>query len=262
MGAIWVIKVGGERVADPIARRGLVAEVMAIREQGVQVLVVHGGGPQITDLAERLGLQPNFVDGLRVTDAATMELAEMVLTGRVGRELLGQFVASGQKAVVLSGRDGGILSCQTHRSVQKGDKSISLGRVGEIQSVDVTLLKLLMDQGMVPLLSPIGAAPGGEALNVNADQAAAAVAAALGAERLYFLTEVPGVRTADGYVSALELDQANLLIESGTVNGGMIPKLKAGFWARSHGVAHVSIGSGVGGIRGGREAGTCLGVAG
>lgn len=238
----WVVKLGGAVLeAEPVLQ-ALAEDVRAIQGERVALVLVHGGGPQITAMAERLGIPTRRVGGLRVTDAETMEVTEMVLRGRIAPYLVGGLLRQGIPAVGVSGRDAGLIRARYHPPVSAPEGTVSLGRVGEVERVDPRLLWLLLGAGYLPVVSPVGAGPSGEALNLNADVAAAALAVALQAQRLLLCTDVPGVRDEEGrLLPRLTQAQAEQLLDRGTVAAGMAPKVRAGFLARRQGVPQVVI---------------------
>jgi acetylglutamate kinase len=230
-GRAVVVKVGGRAMDDPALRRALAEDLVLLRWVGIQVAIVHGGGPQVTAMLGRLGIESQFVGGQRVTDAATMEVVEMVLGGSINQELVGAINAQGGRAVGLTGKDGGLATAR---------KLAELGLVGEIVAVDAGVLARLADY--IPVIAPIAATAEGETLNVNADPFAARLAVALGAEKLVLLTDVPGVRDATGaLIATLPAAQARALIADGTVGGGMIPKVENALAAVTAGVRKVHI---------------------
>ena len=236
-GRTVVVKFGGNAMIDPALAHSFAADVVLLRAVGVRPVVVHGGGPQIGALLERLGKQSEFRDGLRVTDAETLDVARMVLSGQVGRELVTAINRHTAVAVGLSGEDAGLIL-----ATQRDE---SLGYVGDVVDVNRTILDTLLDGGFIPVVSTIGADRHGQALNINADSAAIAVAAARGAEKIVYLTDVPGVLTDVGdpasLVSLLSATRARLLIADGIIAGGMIPKVEACLDAIEAGVgaAHI-----------------------
>ncbi len=212
-----VVKMGGSTFGQ---HDTTLDDLVAFQRLGINTIVVHGGGSEITAWMERLGLEARFVDGLRVTDQAAMQLALMTLAGKVNKELVAQVAQRGGRAVGLSGVDGQILQARR--------KDARLGFVGEIFHVDLTALTDLAGAGFVPIVAPIAIGEDYQALNVNADTAAAAIATAIRAEKLIFLTDVPGVIHTNGEViSRLSVEEAAELIEAGTISGGMIPKVQA-----------------------------------
>ena len=235
-GKTVVIKYGGHLDQDlaPFAE-----DVVFLHLLGIRPVVVHGGGREISALMERLGKKPVFVEGLRVTDRETAEIAEMVLSGKVNQEIVAVIASRGGRAVGLSGKDGALIRAR------KKEGPVDLGFVGEVEEVDPRLVGMLLDSGYIPVCAPIALGPNGEAYNLNADTAAAELAAALGAEKLALLTDVPGVLRDHGdpasLVSVLDVEQAERMIELGQVEGGMIPKLRACLRAVRGGVksAHI-----------------------
>lgn len=212
-----VIKIGGSTLG---AQDTTLQDVVTLSGLGVKVVLVHGGGATISQWLNRVGQQARFVNGLRVTDAEAMEVVTMVLAGKVNKELVAGIQSHGGRAVGLCGVDGGLLRAR--------QLSPDLGLVGEVTAVDATVLNGVLQHGYVPVVAPIALGDGGVALNLNADTAAAEVAVALGCERLVFLTDVPGIRDGDGnLLTRITVDEANQLIASGVISGGMIPKAHA-----------------------------------
>jgi acetylglutamate kinase len=215
-----LLKVGGNELDDPAFLSGL---ARAIASLGPPLVVVHGGGRAIGELQERLGIRPARVDGLRVTDAASLAVAEMVLSGQLNKRIVAALLAAGVDAVGLSGIDGGLLRCRPRQH-----PTADLGYVGEIVTVRVTLLTLLLNQGICPVVSPISLGPAGQAYNVNADEAAGAIGLALGAPVVTFLSNVPGVGDGNGAVlTRLDGATAERLVAAGVIGGGMAPKVRA-----------------------------------
>ncbi|HSJ08909.1 MAG TPA: acetylglutamate kinase [Longimicrobiales bacterium] len=227
-----VVKIGGAALADATWLSSFAAAAAA---SGAPMVIVHGGGPDISALSDRLGIEVSWHEGRRVTSHATLDVAAMVLNGRINKRVVGALVNAGVDAIGISGVDGGLLRAEI---VEDG----ALGRVGRIDTVRVSLLHALLDLGHSVVVSPISLGADGEPLNVNADDAAASVAAALGAEELVFLTDVPGVRNATGLCADLDVDQAACLVQDGTASGGMSVKLGAGMKALRSGVRAVRIG--------------------
>jgi acetylglutamate kinase len=194
--------------------------------------VVHGGGPQIGDMLKKLQIESSFIDGLRVTDEATISVVEMVLAGGINKALVAAIAGAGGRAVGVSGKDGGLLTARKLMAVAKASDSaiqqaVDLGFVGEPSHVDVTVLNALMQHHLIPVVAPVGSGEDGETYNINADTAAGAIAAALSATRMLMLTDVSGVLDKNGkLISSLTISQAEALIHDGTVSGGMIPKVK------------------------------------
>lgn len=215
-GKRFVIKFGGSALSKN-ELGSLADDLRQLQEQGDQAVLVHGGGPELSRLLQTMGHEARWVDGLRVTDEVTMEAAEMVLAGKLNKQLVSLLARC--RAVGLTGVDGQVLRCGRMRE--------ELGLVGRVEQVDTRLLELLLDNGFLPVLAPIGLGPGGERLNLNADTAAAAVARALGAERIVFLTDVPGVLRDGNVIRTLTNQEAESMIANGIATGGMIPKLRS-----------------------------------
>lgn len=241
-GATFVIKYGGHAMGDPEAARDFAEDVVLMKAVGINPVVVHGGGPQIGAMLKKLGVESSFIDGLRVTDAETAKVAEMVLSGGINKEIVAWIAQAGGKAVGISGKDGGfVIAEKVSRTTRDPDSNIErvvdLGFVGEPKSVDVTILNTISAAGMIPVVAPIGVDEGGQTYNINADTMAGAVAAALGAARLFLLTDVAGVLDKQGELLT-DLDPAKILAlrADGTVTGGMIPKLETCITAVEGGV--------------------------
>ena len=231
-GRTFVVKYGGHAMGDPQAARDFAEDVVLLKAVGINPVVVHGGGPQIGAMLKKLGVESTFIDGLRVTDKKTAEIAEMVLSGAINKELVGWIAQAGGKALGISGKDGGLVTAtKVERTVTDPDshieQAIDLGFVGEPSLIDTTLIDTAVAAGMIPVIAPIGAGEDGHTYNINADTMAGAIAAALGAARLFLLTDVPGVLGRDGtLLSDLTPADIAVLREDGTISGGMIPKLE------------------------------------
>ena len=232
-----VIKYGGHAMGDRTVARLFAQDIVLLKQVGIHPIIVHGGGPQIGDMLKRLEIKSDFVDGLRVTDSATVEVVEMVLAGRINKEIVALIQGVGGRAVGLSGKDGGMIQARKlTRTRPKTDsnieKNIDLGFVGEPSSVDPTLLEDLLHTGFIPVIAPLGLGEGkegeqGQTFNINADTAAGAIAGALRAERLLMLTDIEGVLDGEGtLLRNLSPKTARSLIAEGTVAGGMIPKVQ------------------------------------
>jgi len=233
-GKIIVIKYGGHAMTDAELRASFAVDVVLLKFIGVQPVIVHGGGPQIGSTLERLGKQSTFVDGLRVTDDETMEVVEMVLGGKINREIVELVQRGGGRAVGLTGSDGAML-----RARQRDER---LGRVGEIVSVDPGAIRAVTQAGFIPVIAPIGADENGTTYNVNADEAAGAIARSLEAEKLMLLTDVEGVLDVNGaLLPHLSTAETHKLIAEGTIAGGMIPKVECCMNALDGGVARTHI---------------------
>jgi len=232
-----VVKYGGSAMQDESLRVSFAVDVVLLKYIGLRPVIVHGGGPQIAETLERLGKNSTFVDGLRVTDDATMEVVEMVLGGKVNREIVALVQRGGGQSVGLTGSDGDMIRVTRHLVDDR-----DLGRVGRVVAVDPAPIIAVNDAGYVPVIAPIGVDDAGVTHNVNADEAAGAIATALAAEKLILLTDVEGVRDARGeLLSQLTADEARKHITEGTIREGMIPKVRCCIDALEHGVrqAHV-----------------------
>jgi acetylglutamate kinase len=237
-GRIIVVKYGGSAIGDEAATmRGFAEDIVLLRSVGMLPVVVHGGGPQIGELMERLGKVPQFVDGLRVTDSETLDIARMVLVGKINRDIVGAVNVHGPLAVGLSGEDGGFIIA--------AQRDPALGYVGDVVSVDPSILRRLIAEGLVPVVATIGSDATGQAYNINADTVAGAVAEALEAEKLVFLTDIEGIRLdptdPNTLVTRLGAEELDEMISDGTVEGGMIPKAAACARAVRHGVSRAHI---------------------
>ena len=231
-GCTFVVKYGGHAMGDPDAAQDFAQDIVLLKAVGINPVVVHGGGPQIGAMLKKMGVESTFVDGLRVTDEETAKVAEMVLSGAINKEIVGWLAASGGKAIGIWGKDGGLVTAsKVSRTAKDPDsnieKVIDLGFVGEPETIDTTILETASKAGMIPVVAPIAAGKDGHTYNINADTMAGAIAAALGAARLFLLTDVTGVLDKDG-VLMTDLTPADIakLREDGTISGGMIPKLE------------------------------------
>ncbi len=231
-GRTFVVKYGGHAMGDPEAARDFAEDIVLLKAVGINPVVVHGGGPQIGAMLKKLGVESTFVDGLRVTDKATAEIAEMVLSGAINKELVGWIAGAGGRAIGISGKDGGLVTARkVERSTRDPDsnieRAIDLGFVGEPSRVDTKIIDTAVAAGMIPIIAPIGAGEDGDTYNINADTMAGAIAAALGAARLFLLTDVAGVLDMQGQLMT-DLTPGDIarLKDDGTISGGMIPKLE------------------------------------
>lgn len=237
-GRTVVIKYGGAAMKDTTLKEGVIRDIVFLSSVGLRPVVVHGGGPEINNWLGKLGIEPQFKDGLRVTDAATMDVVEMVLVGRVNKELVALINRAGALAVGLCGKDGNLI---TARHVGKE----GIGFVGEVSTVNIKLVKSLVQSGYVPIISSVAADENGQAHNINADTAAGEIAAALDAEKLILLTDTPGIledyRDPTTLLTKLQIQQARKLIDRGIVGGGMIPKVECCVRSLAQGVraAHI-----------------------
>jgi acetylglutamate kinase len=229
---VVVIKYGGNAMVDPALARSFADDIVLMRSVGMLPVVVHGGGPQIGELMDRLGKKPEFRDGLRVTDAETLDIARMVLVGKVNRDIVASINVHGPLAVGLSGEDGGL--------IQASARNPDLGFVGDVESVNPTILHRLLAEGLIPVVSTIGADDAGQAYNINADTVAGAIAVALGAEKVVYLTDVDGlladVDDPSSLIRRITPAELQQLLDDGTLTGGMIPKVSACIHAATNGV--------------------------
>ncbi len=232
--AIVVIKFGGHAMGDDAAMETFARDVVLMRQVGVNPVIVHGGGPMINEMLDKLAIKSDFVNGKRVTDAATMEVVEMVLSGRVNKRIVQAINAQGGRAVGLSGKDAHLVTCDP--------ADPALGLVGVPSEVDPAILHTLFRDDAIPVIAPLGAGRKGETYNINGDTMAGAIAAALKADRLLLLTDVDGVRDAEGNViTDLKADQVRAMTADGTISGGMIPKTETALHAIDGGVRAVVI---------------------
>ena len=231
-GAVVVVKYGGNAMVDPGLGRAVADDVVLLRAVGLRPVVVHGGGPQISDLMARLGKEPEFHDGLRVTDAETVDIARMVLVGKVNRDIVSAINVHGPLAMGLSGEDAGLILA--------GARNSDLGYVGDVRSVNPTILERLLAEDLIPVVSTIGSDLSGQAYNINADTVAGALAEALAAEKAVFLTDVAGlladVDDPTSLVSHTTAAELQAMIDDGRLTGGIIPKVAAALHAVKHGV--------------------------
>jgi len=231
-GETFVIKYGGHAMGDAALARKFAEDIVLLKQVGINPIVVHGGGPQIGKMLERLKIQSSFIDGLRVTDEATVEIVEMVLSGSINKQIVSEIQAAGGIAVGLSGKDGQLIEARKlTRTVRDPDsqieKMLDLGFVGEPTRINPTLLQEFAESNIIPVIAPIGIGANGETYNINADTAAGAIAAAIAAAKLMVLTDVAGVLNKDKeLISSLTLTECKKLMADGTITGGMIPKIE------------------------------------
>lgn len=235
-----LVKFGGHAMGQAETIRSFADDMVLLNQVGACPVVVHGGGPQIGEMLKKLDIQSEFINGLRVTDADTVSVVEMVLCGGINKSIVGALQVAGGRAVGISGKDGNLITARKLGQA-KGDSniedSVDLGFVGEPETVDTSVLDALIDGGMIPVIAPVAPSSDGETYNINADTAAGAVAASLNATRLLMLTDVSGVKNKDGeHIQKLTISQARALIEDGTINGGMIPKVETCIHAVESGV--------------------------
>jgi acetylglutamate kinase len=242
-----VVKYGGHAMGEEELARAFARDIVLLEQTAINPVVVHGGGPQIQAMLARLGIKSEFAAGLRITDAATVEIVEMVLAGSINKQLVGYINEAGGRAIGLSGKDGNmVLAHKVNRSVVDPDshieKVVDLGFVGEPEKVDTTVLSQLLGRDLIPVLAPVATSANGGTFNVNADTFAGAIAGALKAKRLLLLTDVPGVLDASkSLIRELSINEARRLIADGTISGGMIPKVETCIYALEQGVEGVVI---------------------
>ncbi len=236
-GATVLVKYGGAAMEHENTRHLVCQEVAALHALGIKIVIVHGGGKEISRMMERVGLIPQFIDGLRVTDFEAMKITEMVLSGTINSDLVSRITRSGAPALGLSGRDARLIEAKKLR----GRNGEDLGHTGEVSSTNVAPVMMGLDRGFVPVISPVGETVDGEPLNLNADYAAAAIAGALNVEACVFLTDVAGVRKDGSVQPFLSRTQIDQLIAEGTITGGMIPKVQCALRALEAGCARAVI---------------------
>ena len=243
-GKTMVIKYGGNAMTDPALQADFAEDVVLLKLVGINPVVVHGGGPQIEAALNRLGKKGEFIQGMRVTDEETMEVVEWVLAGQVQQDIVGLINQAGGKAVGLTGRDGGLIRAQKLKMLDKTDADVEydVGFVGEIVSIDPSVVRALQDDAFIPVISPIGFGEANESYNINADVVAGKLATVLKAEKLLLLTNIPGVLNKAGELltdlTAREIDE---LFADGTISGGMLPKIEGALDAARSGVNAVHI---------------------
>ena len=243
-GKTLVIKYGGNAMTDPALQQDFAEDVVLLKLVGMNPVVVHGGGPQIDEALSRLGKKGTFIQGMRVTDEETMEVVEWVLGGEVQQDIVGLINVAGGKAVGLTGRDGAMIRARKLKMVDKDDptKEHDVGQVGEIESIDPSVVKALQDDAFIPVISPIGFGADNESYNINADLVAAKLAEVLKAEKLVMLTNIRGVLNKAGeLITELTPRQIDELIADGTISGGMLPKLAGAIDAAKSGVNAVHV---------------------
>lgn len=246
-GETIVIKYGGHAMVDQRLKEDFARDITLMKFIGLHPVVVHGGGPQIGSVLEKMGITSHFVDGMRVTDEPTMDVVEMVLVGKVNKEIVAQISQQGGKAVGLSGKDGGlILSKKLHlvrpAAEDKPPEIIDIGMVGEVAGINPEVIRTLEAGGFIPVIAPVGVGGSGETYNINADWVASKIAVALGAIKLILLTDVAGILDGRGsLISSITAGAMHELLKGGTVSGGMIPKMQCALEAAERGVRRVHI---------------------
>lgn len=243
-GKTLVIKYGGNAMTDPALQAAFAQDIVLLHLVGMNPVVIHGGGPQIESALSRLGKKGQFIQGMRVTDSETMEIVEWVLAGQVQQDIVGLLQQAGGKSVGLTGRDGGLIRAKQLQLRDQNDplKWVDLGQVGDVDAINVSVIKALQADGFIPVISPIGYGEDNVSYNINADLVAGEIAKALGAEKLLMLTNIAGVLDQNGQLLAeLSPEQIDQLIANGTIHGGMIPKIAGALDAAKSGVNAVHI---------------------
>ena len=238
-GKTIVIKYGGNAMADEHLKQGFARDVVLLKVVGMNPVIVHGGGPQIDDLLKRVGKKGEFVQGMRVTDAETMDVVEMVLGGQVNKEIVNLINRHGGRAVGLTGKDGGFIRARKLkvRGSTESEALVDIGQVGEVESIDPEIVNLLHTQNFIPVIAPVGVGAGGESYNINADLVAGKIAEILKAEKLIVLTNTPGVLDQNGnLLTGLTARKVDELFADGTIHGGMLPKISSALDAVKNGV--------------------------
>ncbi|HDI60349.1 MAG TPA: acetylglutamate kinase [Desulfobacteraceae bacterium] len=246
-GMTVVIKYGGHAMVDEQLKSDFARDVTLLKFVGLNPVIVHGGGPQINQVLDRMGIQPQFVRGMRLTDEDTMDVVEMVLGGKVNKAIVNQINQHGGRAVGLCGKDGGLIRAEKMRIVRQAENGmppeiIDPGLVGEVTGVDPKIIHTLTAQGFIPVIAPVGVGEEGETYNINADLVASRIAMALNAGRLILITDVDGVKGADDQlISSIDRAAARRMIAEGLITGGMIPKVECALTALAGGVEKVPI---------------------
>jgi acetylglutamate kinase len=246
-GMTMVIKYGGHAMVDEPLKEAFARDITLLKFVGINPVVIHGGGPQINSVMDRMGMRPKFVRGMRLTDEATMDVVEMVLGGKVNKAIVNQINQEGGKAVGLSGKDGGLILAKKLHIVHQTDENkppeiIDPGLVGEVTRINPELINTLSNQGFIPIIAPIGSGESGETFNINADLVAGKIAVALAAERLLLLTDVDGVMDERGeLVSSIDHKSIQKMIKEQIISGGMIPKIEYALEALKGGVGKAHI---------------------
>ena len=238
-GKTIVIKYGGHAMTDPEIKEKVISDIILMRYIGINPVIVHGGGPEINNQLAKDGVASKFIDGLRVTDKETMKIAQMVLVGKINQELVGLIGKLGGKAVGLNGVDGGMIKAKKLYLHKEGE-DVDLGYVGEVEKVQTDLIDQAISQGYIPVIAPIGCDENGEVYNINADYAAGSIAAGIGADKLFMLTDIDGVLDKEkNKISLLTFADMEEKIKDGTIQGGMIPKVECCKVAINKGVRKV-----------------------
>lgn len=246
-GKTMVIKYGGHAMVDETLKNSFALDVILMKHIGINPVIVHGGGPQIGVVMKKMGMEPRFVDGYRVTDKETMNVVEMVLVGSVNKEIVSSINSQGGRAVGLGGKDGGLITGRK-KIIKKKDKKdqppeiIDMGMIGDVDVINIEIINTLDKSGFIPVIAPVGVGLKGETYNINADLVAGKMAEALKAEKLVLLTDVQGVQDKEGnLISSMDKKDVNRFIEDGTINGGMVPKAECCLEALKMGVTKTHI---------------------
>ncbi|OMH39330.1 acetylglutamate kinase [Motiliproteus sp. MSK22-1] len=246
-GKTLVIKYGGNAMTDENLKNSFARDIVLMKTVGINPIVIHGGGPQIGDLLSRLNIESRFVNGMRVTDSATMDVVEMVLGGLVNKDIVGLINSNGGKAIGLTGKDGKLITASKlkvmHKSPEmQSSEIIDIGHVGEVESVNTEVLEMLANSHFIPVIAPIGVGKDGSSYNINADLVAGKISEVLKAEKLILLTNIAGLLDKKGEVlTGLSTEQVDELIEDGTIHGGMLPKIGCALSAVNSGVTSAHI---------------------
>lgn len=245
-GKVIVIKYGGSAQTDDSLKDQFASDIVLLKYTGVLPVIVHGGGEQVSSMMDRLGKVPQFVEGLRITDSETMDIVEMVLGGKINKEIVANINRHGGQAVGITGKDGGFMRAVKRKPMRQVDikgreKLIDLGLVGEIEDIDTRLITTLLDKAYIPVVAPVGVTEDGVSLNINADIVAGAVAAKLKSEKIIFMTDVPGLlknpKDRNSLIPTIRLTEVERLKQEGVIAGGMLPKIEAAVRAVEAGVA-------------------------
>jgi acetylglutamate kinase len=246
-GMTIVVKYGGHAMVDEQLKADFARDITLLKFTGLNPVVVHGGGPQINRVLDQMGIQCKFIKGMRLTDEATMDVVEMVLGGKVNKEIVAEVNRQGGKAVGLSGKDGGLIRAKKLHIVYQEDENkppeiIDPGLVGQVEQIDPNIINTLSHQGFIPIIAPVGSGDSGETFNINADLVAGSIAMALSAKRLIFLTDVDGVLNVSGeLISSIDMEDIDRMMKEKTISGGMIPKIECALEALKNGVEKVHI---------------------
>ncbi|WP_442945448.1 acetylglutamate kinase [Oceanirhabdus sp. W0125-5] len=244
VGKTIVIKYGGSIMKDEECKLAFLEDVASLKNIGVNVIIVHGGGPNISDFLKKVNIESKFKNGLRVTDKDTMEIVEMILSGQVNKELSGILSSLKINAIGISGRDGNLISVKK-KIICNNSEAIDIGYVGEVKSINISFLQGLLEIGCVPIISPVGFDDKGEVYNINADYAASAISSAINAEKLILMTDVEGVyldiNDKNSIIQSITIDEIKEYISEGIIKGGMIPKMECCIEAISNGTKEVNL---------------------